>query len=161
MKVTIEADAYDGALISWLIRRGTVQFRVRGCRSWDSGGVRAALAWSVRGAAGVVLGGISSLLSSSAVISAAIRFARSTVDSRAIAADNTPPFNCTLLSPCSASRALAANGTCTGEHGVGLGKRGYLPRERGTVGVALMHSLKSAIDPDNIMNPDKVLPSQL
>jgi D-lactate dehydrogenase (cytochrome) len=53
-------------------------------------------------------------------------------------------------------RALGMSGTCTGEHGIGLGKRKYLPREFGESGAALMRAIKSAIDPNNIMNPGKI-----
>lgn len=52
-------------------------------------------------------------------------------------------------------RALAMEGTCTGEHGVGEGKIKYLALEHGG-GVALMRAIKKAIDPDNIMNPGKI-----
>ncbi|CAD54138.1 D-lactate dehydrogenase (cytochrome) [Caenorhabditis elegans] len=55
-------------------------------------------------------------------------------------------------------RALAADGTCTGEHGIGLGKRKYLREELGENTVRLMHTIKHALDPNNIMNPGKVLP---
>jgi D-lactate dehydrogenase (cytochrome) len=55
-------------------------------------------------------------------------------------------------------RALAMDGTCTGEHGVGQGKRKYLEAEHGLGGVALMRTIKQAIDPQGIMNPGKVLP---
>jgi D-lactate dehydrogenase (cytochrome) len=55
-------------------------------------------------------------------------------------------------------RALAMDGTCTGEHGVGQGKRKYLEAEHGPGGVALMRTIKQAIDPQGIMNPGKVLP---
>jgi D-lactate dehydrogenase (cytochrome) len=54
-------------------------------------------------------------------------------------------------------RALAMDGTCTGEHGVGLGKRRYLHAEHGEA-VALMASIKQLLDPKGIMNPGKVLP---
>jgi D-lactate dehydrogenase (cytochrome) len=57
-----------------------------------------------------------------------------------------------------AARAIAMDGTCTGEHGVGLGKRKFLEAELGSDTVALMRTLKSAIDPLNIMNPGKMLP---
>jgi D-lactate dehydrogenase (cytochrome) len=53
-------------------------------------------------------------------------------------------------------RALAMDGTCTGEHGVGYGKIDFLTAEHGE-GVALMRLLKQALDPDNILNPGKVV----
>lgn len=53
-------------------------------------------------------------------------------------------------------RAIALDGTCTGEHGVGLGKKKYLVEELGEGTVALMRTVKQAIDPDNLFNPGKV-----
>ena len=53
-------------------------------------------------------------------------------------------------------RAHALEGTCTGEHGIGLGKIGKLEKELPTA-VPLMHAIKNALDPDNIMNPGKVI----
>ncbi|MCM2474975.1 FAD-binding protein [Rhizobium sp. CG5] len=55
-------------------------------------------------------------------------------------------------------RALAAGGTASGEHGVGLGKRKFLITEHGADAVALMHQLKAALDPLGIFNPGKILP---
>ncbi|MEM7776631.1 MAG: FAD-linked oxidase C-terminal domain-containing protein [Pseudomonadota bacterium] len=56
-----------------------------------------------------------------------------------------------------ADRAIAMDGTCTGEHGIGQGKIKYLQPEHG-VGVQVMRQIKSALDPLNIMNPGKILP---
>ena len=53
-------------------------------------------------------------------------------------------------------RALALGGTCSGEHGVGLHKMGFLLEEAGVGAVAVMRSIKRALDPDNILNPGKV-----
>jgi len=53
-------------------------------------------------------------------------------------------------------RAIALDGTCTGEHGVGLGKKKFLVEELGEGTVELMRTVKKAIDPDNLFNPGKV-----
>jgi D-lactate dehydrogenase (cytochrome) len=53
--------------------------------------------------------------------------------------------------------ALSLDGTCTGEHGIGLGKRDILRQECG-IGVDVMRQIKDALDPQGIMNPGKVLP---
>lgn len=53
--------------------------------------------------------------------------------------------------------ALALHGTCTGEHGIGLGKRQLLQEEVGNVGIETMRQLKATLDPKGLMNPGKVL----
>jgi D-lactate dehydrogenase (cytochrome) len=52
--------------------------------------------------------------------------------------------------------ALAMDGTCTGEHGVGLHKIGFLEEEAGDDALDLMRRIKRALDPDDIMNPGKI-----
>jgi D-lactate dehydrogenase (cytochrome) len=54
-------------------------------------------------------------------------------------------------------RALAMEGTCTGEHGVGQGKMKYLMDEHGEQALAVMRTLTQALDPRNIMNPGKIV----
>ena len=53
-------------------------------------------------------------------------------------------------------RALDLGGSCSGEHGVGQGKREFLEREHGTETLAVMRQVKAALDPRGIMNPGKV-----
>jgi D-lactate dehydrogenase (cytochrome) len=54
-------------------------------------------------------------------------------------------------------RALAMDGTCTGEHGVGQGKMKYLAAEHGDTAIGAMRAIKQALDPQNIMNPGKII----
>ena len=55
-------------------------------------------------------------------------------------------------------RALSFGGTCSGEHGVGMGKLKYLEREHGEDALELMRTIKRAVDPGNLMNPGKLVP---
>lgn len=54
--------------------------------------------------------------------------------------------------------ALEMQGTCTGEHGVGTGKMKYLEKELGIEALQTMKKIKSVLDPNNIMNPGKIIP---
>jgi D-lactate dehydrogenase (cytochrome) len=54
-------------------------------------------------------------------------------------------------------RALAMEGTCTGEHGIGQGKKRFLEPELGGAAIEAMRMIKRALDPDNIMNPGKIV----
>ncbi len=54
------------------------------------------------------------------------------------------------------ARALALEGTCTGEHGIGLHKQGFLMDEAGEDAIDLMRAIKRALDPQNILNPGKI-----
>jgi D-lactate dehydrogenase (cytochrome) len=54
------------------------------------------------------------------------------------------------------ARALALQGTCTGEHGVGLHKMDFLRTEAGDGAIDMMRAIKRALDPHNILNPGKI-----
>ena len=53
-------------------------------------------------------------------------------------------------------RALDLGGSCSGEHGVGIGKREFLEREHGAEALAVMYAVKQALDPRGVMNPGKI-----
>ncbi|MEM7115015.1 MAG: FAD-linked oxidase C-terminal domain-containing protein [Chloroflexota bacterium] len=57
------------------------------------------------------------------------------------------------------AKALELEGTCTGEHGIGLGKQKYMVAEHGETALDVMRTIKQALDPLNILNPGKVLPA--
>lgn len=57
-------------------------------------------------------------------------------------------------------RAVRMGGTCTGEHGVGLGKSKYLELEFGTEAIKVMRTIKRALDPHDLLNPGKLLPDE-
>lgn len=54
------------------------------------------------------------------------------------------------------ARALSLGGSCSGEHGVGIGKREFLEQEHGAEALAVMRSVKQALDPRGVMNPGKI-----
>ncbi|MBN8873652.1 MAG: FAD-binding protein [Rhodospirillales bacterium] len=54
------------------------------------------------------------------------------------------------------ARALALGGSCSGEHGVGIGKREFLEQEHGPEALAVMRSVKQALDPRGVLNPGKI-----
>jgi D-lactate dehydrogenase (cytochrome) len=68
--------------------------------------------------------------------------------------DEAKAFNVRVV-----KRALAMEGTCTGEHGIGIGKQSYLVEELGEA-VDLMRDVKRTFDPENLLNPGKILPAQ-
>ena len=57
--------------------------------------------------------------------------------------------------------AIELGGTCTGEHGIGLGKREYLELEHGAAGVEMMRRVKGSFDPNDILNPGKMFPETM
>ena len=53
--------------------------------------------------------------------------------------------------------ALSVGGTCTGEHGIGIGKLDAVAKEHGAA-ISVMQSIKQALDPKNLLNPGKAIP---
>jgi len=74
-------------------------------------------------------------------------------------ADDDEVARAKALSERLVARALAMDGTCTGEHGVGQGKMAYLAAEHGEPALDAMRAIKRALDPDGIMNPGKIVGS--
>lgn len=72
----------------------------------------------------------------------------------AAAKDEAERINATIV-----KKALALGGTCTGEHGIGMGKTKFLKDELGVAAVDVMGDIKRALDPKNILNPGKIIPS--
>jgi len=70
--------------------------------------------------------------------------------------DEGEKSRCDALNERMVMRALAMDGTCTGEHGVGYGKIDFLTAEHGEA-LSVMRALKMALDPDDIMNPGKIV----
>ena len=54
------------------------------------------------------------------------------------------------------AETIRLGGTITGEHGVGLAKKAYLPMQRDPGSYALLKTIKRALDPDNLLNPGKI-----
>jgi D-lactate dehydrogenase (cytochrome) len=76
------------------------------------------------------------------------------------ALDPTSPTDAEIVGRINAAlidKALSVDGTCTGEHGVGLGKKKYLVAEHGEA-LSVMRRIKAALDPDDLFNPGKILP---
>ena len=55
------------------------------------------------------------------------------------------------------NKSIEMGGTCTGEHGIGVGKKELLKKEVGSTGISLMQNIKATIDPNSTMNPGKVI----
>ena len=72
-------------------------------------------------------------------------------------ADGTEVLRAEALLERLVERALAMDGTSTGEHAVGQGKVKYLRREHGEAALSVMRAIKTALDPHNVMNPGKII----
>jgi len=72
--------------------------------------------------------------------------------------ENAEEFKkCKKVATTMSRQAIALGGTCTGEHGVGQGKMGVLQEQFGEDGIQVMRQIKGALDPQNLMNPGKVI----
>ncbi len=71
--------------------------------------------------------------------------------------DATEKAEAERLNAAIVEQALALDGTCTGEHGIGMGKTKYLSTELSQDAVDVMGSIKHALDPNNILNPGKII----
>ena len=65
-------------------------------------------------------------------------------------------FSVNLREPSFPALMSSNAGTCTGEHGVGLGKMELLEQQYGKMGIDVMRQIKLALDPKNLMNPGKI-----
>jgi hypothetical protein len=82
-------------------------------------------------------------------------------NSAAVDPDDPAEYKTVLdLSERMVQRANDMGGTCTGKHGFGIGKQKFLNREFGEAAVALMRTIKAAVDAHDIMNPGKLLPPE-
>jgi D-lactate dehydrogenase (cytochrome) len=79
----------------------------------------------------------------------------------AILVDPDDPERAIALNDRLVRRAIAADGTCTGEHGVGYGKAAFLELEHGAAAMAMMRAVKSALDPEGLFNPGKFASSPI
>ncbi|RMG92730.1 MAG: FAD-binding oxidoreductase [Chloroflexi bacterium] len=70
--------------------------------------------------------------------------------------DQTAVTNAAYLNEQLVNKAIALDGTSTGEHGVGLGKKQFMVQEHGETAVTLMRQIKHLLDPHNILNPGKI-----
>ncbi len=72
-------------------------------------------------------------------------------------ADAAAVARCEAINARMVTLAIEMDGTCTGEHGVGLHKMDFLVQEHGAPAIDTMRIIKHALDPQNIMNPGKII----
>lgn len=74
--------------------------------------------------------------------------------------DTAAVDRCEEINASMVARAIGMDGTCSGEHGIGLHKMNFLLQEHGAPAIGTMRTIKHALDPRNIMNPGKIIPWQ-